>query len=72
MEPGRRWRKIYPSKRECLAELTEIGLLTIWEQDDMLKSDFDKEDRVLVVRTKVEAEVLAHAGFEEMTAAKVN
>jgi len=63
---------VYPSKQECLAELCQIGLLSIWDQDAMLKSDFDKKDRVLIVRSNVEPEVLAHADFVEMTSAKVN
>ena len=55
-----------------MAELCQIGLLSIWDQDAMLKSDFDKKDRVLIVRSNVEPEVLAHADFVEMTSAKVN
>jgi hypothetical protein len=72
LEAGRRWSKVYPSKQECLAELCQIGLLSIWDQDAVLKSDFDKKDRVLIVRSNVEPEVLAHADFVEMTSAKVN
>jgi hypothetical protein len=72
LEAGKSWNKIYPSKSECLADLCQIGLLTIWDQDDMLESDFDKRDRVLIVRSTVEAEVLAHADFVETTPAKVN
>jgi hypothetical protein len=35
------WYKMYPSKLECVADLSQLGLLTNMDHDDVLKSDFD-------------------------------
>jgi hypothetical protein len=69
---ARVWNKVYPSKRECAADLALLGLLTIMDQDDVLKSDFDTKNRILTTTTSAEPEVLDEAGFVEITPAKPN
>jgi hypothetical protein len=42
------------------------------DQEDVLQSDFDTKDRILIIQTSAEAEVLGEAGFVEITPAKLN
>jgi len=72
LEAARRWRKLYPSKEVCADELWRLGLLTLVERYDALRSDFDTEDRVLILKTCAEVEVLTEAGFVEATTPKPN
>jgi hypothetical protein len=68
----RAWGKVYPSRLACAIDLCQIGLLTIMDQDDMLRSDFDTKDRMLLHLSTVEAKALEEAGFVEMSPAKLN
>ena len=69
---ARGWSKIYPSKQECASDLREIGLVTILNQHDVMKSDFDMRDRILMFQTAAQAELLEEAGFVETTPVVVN
>jgi hypothetical protein len=69
---ARVWSKIYPSKWECASDVYRIGLLTIMDHDDLLKGDFDIENRTLMSETEVDADLLNGAGFVETTPAKLN
>jgi hypothetical protein len=69
---ARMWYKMYPSKLECVADLSQLGLLTIMDHDDVLKSDFDTKDRILTTTTSAESEALDEAGFVAITPAKLN
>ena len=66
---ARRWHNLYPSKLECVNDLYRIGLLTLAERYETLRSDFDPKDGVLLTRTTAEADVLEGAGFGESTTA---
>ena len=66
------WHKFYPSKSECVSDLAQLGLLTIMDQDDVLKSDFDIKDRVLTTVASTEEDLLTKAGFVKITPAKLN
>ena len=64
--------EMYPSKLVCAIDLLRIGLLTIMDQDDVLQSDFETRDKILMTHTTIEADVLEEAGFVEIIPAKVN
>jgi hypothetical protein len=69
---SRMWSKMYPSKLVCAIDLGRIGLLTIMDQDEVLKSDFVTRERVLMTHTSVEVEVLEQEGFNEFIPPKLN
>jgi hypothetical protein len=69
---ARAWGKVYPSKLACAIDLRRIGLLTIMDQDDMLRSDFDTKDRIVWTRTDADPELLRRSGFVEIIPAKAN
>jgi len=58
--------------QECASDLCEIGLVTILNQHDVMKCDFDRKDRTLIFQTTAQAEFLKEAGFVETTRATVN
>lgn len=68
----RGWSKVYPSKQDCMDDLWHIGLLTLVEHFDGLRSSFDIEDRMLIARAITEQSVLKEAGFVEIIPAKAN
>ena len=70
----RGWIKTYPSKRECAADLCQIGLMTIMDEHEMLQNDFDAKDRIHLFLSSVEGEdeVFDNAGFLETTPKRPN
>ena len=70
--PCRSWLKLYTSKLLCFAELTCIGLMTELEKTEARSSDFDIHDRILIIHTETEAEILRAAGFEEQRYEYIN
>ena len=69
---GRVWGKLYRTELECATELLDLGLLTIMEQEDVLKNDFDWTTKVLTTMVTADSEVLLQSGFVETTPAKPN
>jgi hypothetical protein len=69
---ARAWTKIYPSKLVCAIDLRRIGLLTIMDQDDLLRSDFDTKDKIIWTRTDADPELLKSSGFVEIIPTKLN
>lgn len=69
---SRGWYRFYSSKRECADHLRDLGLITIMDQDQVVKSDFDLEDRILTTSSETTVEILEAAGFVEFTPRKLN
>lgn len=69
---ARGWSKVYSSKQDFMDDLWRIGLLTLLECYDGLRSDFDKKDRLLLARAIVEVGALEGAGFVEIVPEKLN
>ena len=61
----RSWIKKYRYKQFCLNELISVGLLTHSEKAEEEASNLANRDRMFVVHTKIEPEVLRVAGFVE-------
>jgi hypothetical protein len=61
----RSWIKKYRYKQLCLNELISIGLLTHSEKVEEEASNLANKDRMFVIHTKIELEVLRVAGFVE-------
>ena len=72
MDFSRGWYRFYGSKRECAEHLCHLNLITILDQDEVLISDFDIEDRILTTESDTVPELLEAAGFVEFTPKKVN
>jgi hypothetical protein len=68
----RAWAKVYPSRLACATDLRQIGLLTIMDQDDLLRSDFDTRDKIIWTNDDADPELLKKSGFVEIIAATVN
>jgi hypothetical protein len=60
LAPGlaRSWMKTYDSKLECITELRCIDLLTPSNADEVLTSDFDVKDHILIISTATDAGTL--------------
>jgi hypothetical protein len=69
---ARAWNKMYPSRLACAIDLRQIGLLTIFDQDDLLRSDFDTKDKIIWTRVDADPEFLKKSGFTEIIPAKPN
>jgi hypothetical protein len=69
---ARAWSKVYPSRLACAIDLRQIGLLTILDQDDLLRNNFDTNDKIILARADADAELLEKSGFTEIIVAKVN
>jgi hypothetical protein len=61
----RSWIKKYRYKQLCLNELISVGLLTNSEKAEEEASNLANKDRMFVMHTKIELEVLRVAGFVE-------
>jgi hypothetical protein len=61
----RSWIKKYRYKQLCLNELISVGLLTHSEKAEEEASNLANKDRMFVMHTKIELEVLRVAGFVE-------
>ena len=68
----RGWHKLYRSKAECVEELARAGLLTILDQDAVMRSDFHSKERILVFQANIEMETLSEAHFVETTPVWIN
>ena len=68
----RSWIKKYRYKQLCLNELISIGLLTHSEKAEEEASNLANRDRMFVMHTKIEPEVLRVAGFVEQKKEVVN
>jgi hypothetical protein len=67
LDLGRGWHKVYTSKKECMDDLWRVGLLTLVERYDGMRSDFEVKDRILIAQAIIEAQELETAGFVETT-----
>jgi len=61
----RSWIKNYRYKQLCLNELISVGLLTHSEKAEEEASNLANKDRMFVIHTRIELEVLRVAGFVE-------
>jgi hypothetical protein len=61
----RSWIKKYRYKQLCLNELISVGLLTHSEKAEEEASNLANKDRMFVIHTKIDLEVLRVAGFVE-------
>ena len=68
----RSWIKKYRYKEICLNELISIGLLTHSERAEEHASNLADKNRMFVMDTQIEPEVLTLAGFVEQKKAIVN
>jgi hypothetical protein len=59
---GKGWHKMYPSQKKCIDDLYRLGLLTLVERYDALRSDLSN-DRIFIASAIIEADVLELAGF---------
>lgn len=59
----RSWIKKYRYKRLCLNELISVGLLTHSEKAEEEASNLANKDRMFVMHTKIDLDVLRVAGF---------
>jgi len=64
---ARGWIKTFESKLDCLTELLSIDLLASNEVDEIIESDFDVMDRILIIKTEADPETLEEAGFDVRT-----
>jgi len=66
------WHKLYPSKDECVAGLGRLGLLTIIELADALKSGSDSKESIILAQTSVDTEWMVKSGFVETSQASTS
>jgi hypothetical protein len=67
VDDAKAWGKLYPTKQECFTELYLLGLLTTKAARDMSKGRFE-EDKIFIVDTSAEPDLLDLVKFSEIVA----
>jgi hypothetical protein len=65
--PRRIWLTVYQSKSLCVSELTELGLITSVDAEEIINDTFDLRDGFFVLEVDTKAEFLQAQGFAEQS-----